>query len=77
MQIITGGADGEVRHWTINGEKLSSVPSSLSHIFSLSYNSKNKKNEVGRRQFGCTVRAPSNLASLVTQLEFSLISGVD
>ena len=48
LQIITAGAGGEVRHWTINGEKLSTVPSTLGHVFSLAYNTKNKKNEVSK-----------------------------
>ena len=40
-----------MRHWSINGDSLTSVPSDLTHIFSLKYNQKNRKNEV-RMQAG-------------------------
>ena len=46
MQILTAGSGGVVTHWGINGEKLTSVPSDVHHIFSLKYNQHSEKNKV-------------------------------
>ena len=46
-QIVTAGSGGVIRHWSINGQALSCVPSEqVGHIFSCAFNTNNKKNQV-------------------------------
>ena len=45
-QVITGGAESSVRHWAVNGDTITSVPSSLTHVFALAHNSTAPQYEV-------------------------------
>lgn len=37
-RVITAGSESFIRHWSINGDSLASVPSGHQHAFSLAYN---------------------------------------
>lgn len=45
-RIITGGSESDIRHWGRNGDPISRVPTSLSHVFSIADNSSNSQYEV-------------------------------
>ena len=46
LQVITGGAEPTVRHWAVNGNPIASVPSTLTHVFTLAHNSTAPQYEV-------------------------------
>ncbi len=46
IQIITAGTEELLRHWTIGGDVMTTVPSSHTHAFSLAYNAPSQQYEV-------------------------------
>ena len=49
VQIISAGSGGVLRHWSINGEALASVPSEhVRHIFSCNYNTSSNRNQASQ-----------------------------
>lgn len=39
-RLITAGSEASVRHWSVNGSPMATIPSSQMHVFSLAANRK-------------------------------------
>ena len=55
QQILTGGTEPTLFHWSVNGEKEAEIPVSPKSVFSLAVNKNSKSNKVRYSNFNSSI----------------------